>query len=54
MYRVYCLIGSYRYYWAGSHWVQWSWAAKPLPLAKALEVSIAQDAEYEEYSSQAA
>jgi len=35
MYRVYCLIGAFRYYWTGAFWSQWSWAAKPLPRVEA-------------------
>lgn len=47
MFRVFCLIGSYRYYWCGSHWSMWGWAAKPLPLEQAKMVADAEQADFE-------
>lgn len=47
MYRVYTLVGSYRYYWCGSHWSQWSFSAKTLTLAQATELAKAERAQFE-------
>jgi hypothetical protein len=47
MYRVYCMLGSDRYYWVGPHWVQWSWAAKPLPLDQAKQLAESEQAHVE-------
>jgi hypothetical protein len=47
MFRVFCLIGSYRYYWCGSHWTMWPWAAKPLPLKQVQQVAKAEQADFE-------
>ncbi len=51
MYRVYRLFGGHRYYWCKAHfWTEWSWAAKPLPLAQAQQVAQAEYAEMERFS----
>ena len=51
MYRVYCLIGPYRYYWSRAHiWTMWSWAAEPLSLVQAAHVAQRENAQVERFS----
>jgi len=48
MYRVYCKIGRYRYYWSKANiWSMWSWAAKPLTLEDAMNLANKENAHLE-------
>jgi hypothetical protein len=47
MYRLHCMVGLHQYYWTGAFWSQWSWAAKPLGAAEALELALTENADFE-------
>lgn len=49
MYRVYCKIGVYKYYWCHTHWVMWPEYAKSLNRAQARQIAEREGAEYERF-----
>ena len=51
MFRVYCKIGRYRYYWSKAHiWTMWSRAAKSLGLTEARKVAHSENGRVELFS----
>jgi len=49
MFRIYCMIGRYRYYRTESGiWSMWSWAAQPLELEVAARLAKSEQAHFEE------
>jgi hypothetical protein len=50
MYRVYCFINGYRYYYCHitqTHWTQWPRCANKMDLSDAQRIARVEDAHYE-------